>query len=131
MIHRALLGSIERFFGILIEHYAGKFPVWLAPVQLRLMFLVKECDAFKQEVVDACKAHGVRFDIDETNEKLGYKVRKAQLEKVPLVGIIGEKELQEKNITIRYRDTKNQSIYTIQELIKEIVSRDTNNTQEV
>jgi threonyl-tRNA synthetase len=131
MIHRALLGSIERFFGILIEHYAGKFPVWLAPVQLRLMFLVKECDAFKQDVIEACKAHGVRFDIDETNEKLGYKVRKAQLEKIPMVGIIGEKELQEKNITIRYRDTKNQSIYSIQELIKEIVSSDTNNTQEV
>ena len=96
MIHRALLGSIERFFGILIEHYAGKFPTWLAPIQLRLLPLTSKADGFIEELKAACIDHNIRFDIDDSNEKLGYKVRKAQLEKIPLVGIIGEKELEEK-----------------------------------
>ena len=120
MIHRALLGSIERFFGILIEHYAGKFPTWLAPIQLRLIPLTKDAQKFVENIQDECKNHGIRIDIDSTSEKLGYKVRKAQLEKIPLVGIIGEKELSEKKLTIRFRDSKNQPILSISEIIEKI-----------
>ena len=123
MIHRALLGSIERFFGILIEHYAGKFPTWLAPIQLRLLPLTTKADGFIEELKAACIDHNIRFDIDDSNEKLGYKVRKAQLEKIPLVGIIGEKELEEKKLTIRFRDSKNQPILSISELITQIKNK--------
>ncbi len=120
MIHRALLGSIERFFGILIEHYAGKFPTWLSPIQLRLIALTKDAKIFIENIQHECKNHGIRIDIDSSSEKLGYKVRKAQLEKIPLVGIIGEKELKEKKLTIRFRDTKNQPILSISEVIEKI-----------
>lgn len=122
MIHRALLGSIERFFGILVEHYAGKFPTWLSPIQLRLISLTKEAKEFVDEIQNECKNHGIRLDMDTSSEKLGYKVRKAQLEKIPLVGIIGEKELSEKKLTIRCRDSKNQPILSISELIEQIKS---------
>ena len=98
MIHRALLGSIERFFGILIEHYAGKFPTWLSAIQCRLVPLTTGADDFIDQIENAFKAEGIRYDIDHTSEKLGYKVRKAHVEKIPLVAIIGEKELSEKNL---------------------------------
>ena len=120
MIHRALLGSIERFFGILIEHYAGKFPTWLAPIQCRFISLTKDAESFLSDIKDRCIGAGIRFDFDNSSEKLGYKIRKAQLEKIPLVAIIGEKELQEKKLTIRCRDSKNQPILTVSELIQQI-----------
>ena len=120
MIHRALLGSIERFFGILIEHYAGKFPTWLAPIQCRVIALTKDADEFLTEIKTSLKAASIRFDFDDSSEKLGYKIRKAQIEKIPLVAIIGEKELQEKKITIRCRDSKNQPILTLTDLIQQI-----------
>jgi len=120
MIHRALLGSIERFFGILIEHYAGKFPTWLAPIQCRVIALTKDADEFLTEIKKSLKAASIRFDFDDSSEKLGYKIRKAQIEKIPLVAIIGEKELQEKKITIRCRDSKNQPILTLTDLIQQI-----------
>ena len=124
MIHRALLGSIERFFGILIEHYAGKFPTWLSPIQLRIILLTSEGESFKQNIVNECKKEGIRVDVDDSNEKLGYKVRKAQMEKIPLVGIIGKNELSENKITIRYRDSKDQSIFSLLELINKIKSKE-------
>ena len=120
MIHRALLGSIERFFGILIEHYAGKFPTWLAPIQCRIIALTKDADDFLTEIKESLKAASIRFDFDDSSEKLGYKIRKAQIEKIPLVAIIGEKELQEKKLTIRCRDSKNQPILTLTGLIQQI-----------
>ncbi len=123
MIHRALLGSIERFFGILIEHYAGKFPTWLAPIQLRIIALTKEAESFVTEIISECRENNIRVEIDDSNEKLGYKVRKAQMEKIPLVGIIGEKELNEKKLTIRCRDSKNQPILSIQALVDQIKNK--------
>jgi threonyl-tRNA synthetase len=120
MIHRALLGSIERFFGILIEHYAGKFPTWLAPVQCRVIALTKDAKEFLTEVKQSLRAASIRFDVDDSSEKLGYKIRKAQIEKIPLVAIIGEKELKEKKLTIRSRDSKNQPILTLTDLIQQI-----------
>jgi len=123
MIHRALLGSIERFFGILIEHYAGKFPTWLAPIQCRLLPLVDSATVFSGEVAQALDRAGIRYDVDDSNEKLGYKVRKAQLEKIPLAVIIGEKEVSEKKLTIRSRDSKFQPILTANEFIQQILEK--------
>jgi len=123
MIHRALLGSIERFFGILIEHYAGKFPTWLAPIQCRLLPLVDSATVLSGEVAQALDRAGIRYDVDDSNEKLGYKVRKAQLEKIPLAVIIGEKEVSEKKLTIRSRDSKFQPILTANEFIQQILEK--------
>jgi len=92
MIHRAVLGSIERFIAILLEHTAGKLPLWLAPVQVRVLPVSEKVAEWATRVADACRAAGLRVEADLRNEKLGYKVREAQLEKVPVVAVVGERE---------------------------------------
>jgi threonyl-tRNA synthetase len=92
MIHRAVLGSIERFIAILLEHTAGKFPLWLAPVQVRVLPVSEKAAEWGGKVADACRAAGLRAEADLRNEKLGYKVREAQLEKVPVIAVVGERE---------------------------------------
>ena len=92
----------------------------MAPIQCRFISLTKDAESFLSDIKDRCIGAGIRFDFDNSSEKLGYKIRKAQLEKIPLVAIIGEKELQEKKLTIRCRDSKNQPILTVSELIQQI-----------
>ncbi|HYR96759.1 MAG TPA: threonine--tRNA ligase [Candidatus Binatus sp.] len=92
MIHRAVLGSIERFIAILLEHTGGKLPLWLAPVQVRVLPVSEKVAEWATRVADACRAAGLRVEADLRNEKLGYKVREAQLEKVPVVAVVGERE---------------------------------------
>ena len=95
MIHRIIFGSIERFIGILIEHYAGRFPLWLSPVQVRILPVSDKYQAYAKEVSDQLQQHGIRVETDERDEKLGYKIRKARLDKLPYMLILGEKEKQE------------------------------------
>ena len=104
MIHRVAFGSIERFIGILIEHYAGKFPTWLAPVQVKILPVSEKFADYAKEVSDSLKAAGIRVETDDRNEKLGYKIRSAQMEKVPYMLIVGEKEVEEKAVSVRKRD---------------------------
>ena len=104
MIHRVAFGSIERFIGILIEHYAGKFPTWLAPVQVKVMAVSEKFADYAQKIQDELVAAGVRSEIDLRNEKLGYKIREAQMQKVPYMVIVGEKEVEEGSISVRKRD---------------------------
>lgn len=104
MIHRVCFGSIERFIGILIEHFAGKFPVWLAPVQVKVIPVSEKSMEYAQGVYDQLKAAGIRTELDRKDEKVGYKIRQAQLEKVPFMLILGEKEAAEGKITVRSRD---------------------------
>lgn len=104
MIHRVLLGSIERFIGILIEHYAGKFPVWIAPTQVKILPISDKFNAYAQEVKDALFAKGLRVEIDDRAEKIGFKIREAQLEKVPYMLVVGEKEVEAKAVSVRSRD---------------------------
>jgi threonyl-tRNA synthetase len=92
MIHRAVLGSLERFIAILLEHTAGKLPLWLAPVQVRVLPVSEKAAAYAARVAGACTAAGLRAEADLRNEKLGYKVREAQLEKVPVIAVVGERE---------------------------------------
>ena len=92
MIHRAVLGSLERFIAILLEHTAGKLPLWLAPIQVRVLPVSEKVSEWATRVVEACRAAGVRAEADLRNEKLGYKVREAQLEKIPLIAVVGERE---------------------------------------
>lgn len=103
MIHRALLGSFERFFGILIEHYKGAFPVWLSPVQLKILTINERVTAFAESIREKYKEAGIRVFIDNNNEKIGAKIRKATLEKVPYMFIIGEKEVETKTVSLRLR----------------------------
>ena len=104
MIHRVVFGSIERFIGILIEHYAGKFPLWISPVQARVLSLSEECNGFAREVQALLRDKGIRCEIDERYEKIGYKIREAQVQKIPYMLIVGEKELADKTVTVRSRN---------------------------
>lgn len=104
MIHRVIFGSIERFIGILIEHYAGKFPVWLSPVQVKLLPVSNHCLSYADEVQTRLQAAGIRVETDTRDEKLGYKIREAQLDKVPYMVIIGEKEQTDNTVSVRLRD---------------------------
>ncbi|MCL2760205.1 MAG: threonine--tRNA ligase [Desulfuromonadales bacterium] len=107
MVHRVILGSIERFIGVLIEHFAGNFPLWLSPVQVIVLTVTDAQTSYAQEIFDSLRAAGIRSEKDFRNEKLGFKIREAQLQKIPYMLIIGDKELESKTLTPRYRDGKN------------------------
>jgi threonyl-tRNA synthetase len=101
MIHRALLGSIERFFGVLVEHYAGRFPLWLAPVQVRVLPITDELNEYGGELLAALKAKNVRAELDSRSEKIGHKIREAELQKIPYMLIIGSKEKENRTVSVR------------------------------
>jgi threonyl-tRNA synthetase len=105
MVHRALLGSVERFFGILIEHYVGAFPLWLAPVQAGVLPISDKHLDYAREVTRELRAAGVRVRLDDRNEKLGARIRDAQLEKVPFMLVVGDREAQSRGVAVRRRDT--------------------------
>jgi threonyl-tRNA synthetase len=107
MIHRALLGSIERFMGILIEHCAGAFPLWLAPVQVKILTVTDNQKEYANGVFEKLRDSGFRVELDERNEKLGYKIREAQLAKIPYAVVIGDKEVQNQTIAPRRRGGEN------------------------
>lgn len=104
MIHRVVFGSIERFIGILIEHYAGKFPLWLSPVQVKVLPISDKYMDYAQEIEMALKKEGLRCEVDGRAEKIGYKIRAAQLERIPYMLVIGEKEVREGSVSVRSRD---------------------------
>ena len=104
LVHRALLGSIERFFAVLVEHYAGAFPVWLAPVQARVVTISEKQDAWAREVEETLRARGFRVDADLSPDKLGAKIRRAQLEKIPYMLVCGDKEVEARAVAPRTRD---------------------------
>ncbi len=103
MVHRVVYGSIERFIGILIEHYAGAFPVWLAPQQVRVMAITEKFNGYAKEIHDKLFALGIRVGLDDRNEKIGYKIREAQMKKVPYMLVIGEKEMEDGTVAVRKR----------------------------
>jgi threonyl-tRNA synthetase len=103
MVHRALLGSLERFFGVLVEHYAGAFPLWLAPVQATVIPVTEKHQGYAREVGEALRARGVRVHVDDRNEKLGYRIREAQVQKVPYMLVVGDKEVEARNVSVRHR----------------------------
>ena len=104
MLHRVVFGSIDRFMGILIEHYAGKFPAWLSPVQVKVLPVSDKYLDYAKEIVDSLRAKDVRVEIDDRDEKLGNKIRDATMNKVPYMMIIGEKEKQNASVSVRWRD---------------------------
>lgn len=117
MIHRVVFGSIERFIGILIEHYAGKFPLWLAPVQVKILPISDKFADYAHKVMNELKATGLRVEIDKRDEKIGFKIRKAQLEKVPYMLVVGQKEEEASEISVRSRDEGDKGCMTIEKFI--------------
>ncbi len=120
MIHRALMGSLERFVGVLIEHYAGTFPLWFAPVQARLLNITDSQAAYCEEVYAEMRKAGVRIEKDLRNEKLNYKIREAQLAKIQYMLIVGDKEKEDRTVTVRLRNGKNLPAMTISEFIAKV-----------
>ena len=115
MIHRVCYGSIERFIGILTEHFAGKFPTWLAPVQVKVLPVSDKSMDYAREVADALKAQKVRCELDDRNEKIGYKIREArQIDRVPYMLIIGEKEIESRTVSVRDRATDQTTNMTLE-----------------
>ena len=103
MIHRAIYGSMERFIGILIEHFAGKFPVWLAPVQVKVLSITDRTKDYAAAVCEKLRARGLRVELDSRNEKIGYKIREAKLEKVPYVLVVGDSEERDGTVNVNKR----------------------------
>ena len=122
IVHRTIYGSIERFMGILIEHYAGKFPLWLAPVQVQLIPVADDHRDFAWELKRELQEAGIRADIDERDEKIGYRIREAQLQKVPYMLVLGDKEIGSGDLSVRNRDTGEQRIVSREDFIKELQS---------
>ena len=117
MIHRALMGSLERFFGILIEHYAGAFPLWLAPVQVEVLTITERHADYAIALSEKLRSEGIRTELNIDNEKIGYKIRSATVRKVPFLIIIGDKEVSEKKVTVRKRSGENIGPFTTDEFI--------------
>jgi len=120
MIHRVVFGSIERFIGILIEHFSGKFPAWLAPVQVKVLPVSDKSHEYALSVYEELKAAGIRTEIDKRDEKIGYKIREAQLKKIPYMIIVGENEAAEKTISVRSRDNGDLGSSKTADFIKDI-----------
>ena len=120
MIHRAMFGSLERFCGILIEHYAGRFPLWLAPTQVAVCTIVSEAEEFAQEVMGKLKSAGLHPVLDVRNEKINYKVREHSHAKVPVLFVLGKREAQEGTVSIRRLGSKDQEVKPIDEAIAEL-----------
>lgn len=129
MVHRAILGSLERFFGVLVEHHAGAFPTWLAPVQVRLVPVADRFQPYARQVSGQLKASGVRTEVDVRNEKVGYKIRDAEVQKIPYILVVGEKEATSSAVAVRKRGGRDlgvmpidQFVAAIQEELKPVVT---------
>ena len=117
MLHRVIVGSIERFIGVLIEHYAGSFPLWLSPVQAIVLNVTDNQAAYAQQVFEELRAAGVRVELDIRNEKLGFKIREAQVAKVPYMLVIGDREMETGTVAPRYRNGKNLDACSVADFI--------------
>lgn len=120
MIHRVVFGSIERFIGIIIEHFAGKFPTWLAPVQVKVLPVSEKSHDYAASVYEKLKASGIRAEIDNRDEKIGYKIREAQLKKIPYMLILGENESSTGCVSVRSRDNGDLGSNNLDDFIKDI-----------
>jgi threonyl-tRNA synthetase len=130
-IHRALLGSLERFFGILIEHYAGNFPVWLAPVQAIVMPIADRHAEAAASIQEKLTAHGLRVDLDARNEKIGFKIREAEVQKIPYMLIVGDNEVTSGNPSVRQKGKGDLGVMDLSEFIKKIKSENDSKLIEV
>ena len=122
MLHRAILGSLERFIAILIEQHAGRFPLWLAPVQARVLTIISDADAYAQEVLAALAAAGLRAEADLTNEKINYKIREHSLAKIPALLVVGRREAETRTVALRRLGGKEQEILALQDAVARLAA---------
>ena len=122
MLHRAMLGSLERFMGILIEHHAGKLPLWLAPEQVKVLTITSDADEYAKEIVTALRAAGLRADSDLRNEKISYKVREHSVARVPALFAVGQREIDERTVAVRRLGSKKQSVMPLDDAIEALKS---------
>ncbi|HNF71236.1 MAG TPA: His/Gly/Thr/Pro-type tRNA ligase C-terminal domain-containing protein, partial [Chitinophagaceae bacterium] len=118
IIHRAPLGTHERFIGFLIEHYAGKFPLWLAPLQVKILPISDKFMDYSTDVLKQLKAAGIRAELDDRSEKIGKKIRDTELARVPYMFVIGEKEMNEQSVSLRIQSKGDQGMQRLSELIQ-------------
>jgi threonyl-tRNA synthetase len=123
MIHRTAFGSIERFFGILIEQYAGAFPTWLAPVQVKILPISEKFNSYAQKVKEALEDKDIRVEVDTRAEKIGYKIREAQMEKVPYMFVVGEREVEDNTVSVRERHQGDLGSMSVEEISKTILNK--------
>jgi len=126
MVHRALLGSVERFFGILIEHYAGAFPLWLAPVQVQICPVSEKVAEYAKHIHETLKNHGIRVHLDDRNEKLPAKIRDAQMQKIPYMLVVGPKEAEAGTVSVRHRTKGDQGPRPIADVVASLQQEITN-----
>src|SRR5206468_7454411 len=131
MIHRALMGSIERFFGILLEHYAGAFPTWLAPVQAMVLCITDKQRDYAEAVTAQLKAAGYRAEADLRNEKIGFKIREAEKAKIPFMLVAGEREVQSGTLSVRGRSGSNLGTMSVSEFIERLSQEIRRQTQDL
>ena len=117
MVHRALWGSVERFFGVLIEHYAGAFPVWLAPVQTVVLPITDRQNEYGQQVAARLEEAGIRTELDARSEKINFKIREAQLQKVPFMLVVGAREAESGTVSVRHRKEADRGVQPLEDFI--------------
>jgi threonyl-tRNA synthetase len=120
MLHRAILGSLERFIALLLEHTAGALPLWLAPVQVRVLSVTDRAVDFARHVVERLEAQSVRAELDDRNEKLGYKIRAAQMLKIPVIAVIGDKEVAAQAVAPRWRGEEGRPAQPVSAFVEEV-----------
>jgi threonyl-tRNA synthetase len=124
MVHRALFGSIERFFGVLIEHYAGAFPMWLAPVQVAVLPITDRINEYAEKIGQELRAAGLRVEVNVRSDKIGAKIRDAQMQKVPFMLVLGDREVEQGKVAVRERskgDTGAMSLEEFKEMARRLV----------
>jgi len=121
MIHRTILGSIERFMGILIEHYAGKFPVWIAPVQATILPISDKFNDYAYEIKKEMENKGIRVTVDDRAEKIGYKIREARLQRIPYMLIVGKKEVDNRSVSVNKRDEGDIGQFKLGEFVDKVL----------
>ncbi|HGJ67530.1 TPA: threonine--tRNA ligase, partial [bacterium] len=122
MVHRVVLGSLERFFGGLIEHYAGAFPVWLSPVQAKILPVTNDLDDYAKQVKDELMSHGIRVEADLRSEKLGLKIREAQMEKIPFMLVVGKREAEANSVSVRLRSGEDLGSMSVTDITEKILN---------
>ena len=122
MIHRAMFGSLERFTGILIEHYAGHLPLWLSPLQIVICTITQDGDDYAMEVAAAARKKGLRVEADLRNEKIGYKVREHSHAKIPVILAVGKREAEERSVSIRRLGSQGQTSMTLEEALASLTN---------
>ena len=121
MLHRAVLGSFERFIGVLIEHYAGKFPLWLSPVQAIVASITDEASPYAEELCNQLKLQGIRAEVDTRNEKISYKIREHSLQKVPYILVVGKREAEEGTVAVRRLGGENQQVMSKEAIFEQLI----------